>query len=1041
MYMRKVVLTLLVTLFASLSLFAQKKITGKVTDANGKPLENVSVVIKGTKEGTTTNAEGVFTISVSDNSKSLEFSIVGMEPKEVSVNSKSFNVSLQPKSQDLTDVVVTVPYGTVKKKAFTGAENTITSASLQKQQVTSVTKALEGLIPGITATNGGGQPGEGAKIRVRGFGSINASSAPLYVVNGVPYDGNIEAISNDDIESVTVLKDAAAAALYGSRAANGVIMITTKKGKKGKAQVTVSARYGYMERGIPEYDRVDTKRYYELYWESKKNQYIAQNIANPGARASADLIDGSLIYNCYNVPNASLVDPVTGKLNDTAKLRWSDSWADELFHQAKRTSISLNISGATDATDYFLSAGYLNEEGIVKNSGYKRYTFRVSTNTTANSWLNVGIDLDGAMTKKNYLNESGSASNPFSFSRGIAPIYPVFERDPATGQLVYKDGQKVYDYGEGNMGARPYLAKMNPVGTIDLDVNSQDIYNGNVNAFAEIKFLKNFTFKTSIGTTLTSYFYTEYLNNLYGDAAPSGPDDLGGSSTKTSYENLSMTANQVLSWNKEINNDHSVRLLLGHENYSNRFMALSATGEKFLFSGMTELDNAQSITSASSSVDNNTIESYFANFNYDYNQKYLFSASYRTDGSSKFDPSVRWGKFYSVGFGWRLSQEPMIRENFKFINDLKVRASYGEQGNEALGLLYQYRNYWNASLGIYQAPSRPSNPDLKWEKNGVTNYGLDFSLFKRRLSGTIEWYNKQSDNLLFDVPLAPSSGFKSVYQNIGSMCNTGYEIQLGYNAIMKKNFNWRVDLNLSHFDNVITKLPPGQAVNGIVTSAFKRMEGHSIYDFWLHEYAGVDQQTGDALYYVDVKDAAGNVTGRTVTNSYSKASFYYKGSAIPKFSGGFTNSFNYKGFDLSVLMTFSYGGLFLDGNYASLMHSGEQAGTAWSTDIEGRWQKPGDITTIPRLQNEIADNTGGLSTRWLVDGSWLNIKNITLSYSLPKKYTKGTFSGVQVYVNVDNVYLFTAKKGMDPQNSLAGLSDANYTPYRTFTLGTTINLR
>lgn len=1038
--MRKVVFTLLVALFASLSLFAQKKITGKVTDANGKPLENVSVMIKGTKEGTTTNAEGTFTITVSDKAKALEFSIVGMESKELSVNSKSFNVSLQAKSQDLTDVVVTVPYGTVKKKAFTGAENTITSASLQKQQVSSVTKALEGLIPGITATNGGGQPGEGARIRVRGFGSINASSAPLYVVNGVPYDGNIESISNDDIESVTVLKDAAASALYGSRAANGVIMITTKKGKKGRAQITVSARYGYMDRAIPEYDRVDTKRYYELYWESKKNQYIAQGIANPHIKASEELIDGSLIYNAYDVPNNALVDSLTGKLNPSAKLRWNDSWENELFRKAKRTSVSVNVSGASDMTDYFLSAGYLNEEGIVKNSGYQRYTFRASTTTNASSWLTAGIDLDGAKTKQNYLNEGSGASNPFSFSRGIAPIYPVFERDPATGELVYIKGQKVYDYGEGAMGARPYLPKMNPVGTIDLDVNSQDIYNGNLNAFAEIKFLKNFSFKTTLGTTLTSYFYTEYANSKYGDAAPSGPDDLGGRSTKASYENISMTANEVLSWNKEINNKHNVRILLGHENYSSRFSALSATTEKFLYDGMTELDNGQSITSATSSVDNSTIESYFANMNYDYDQKYLLSASYRTDGSSKFAPDVRWGTFYSVGLGWRLSQEKFIRD-LKFINDLKLRVSYGEQGNEALGLLYQYRNYWNANLGIYEAPSRPANPDLKWEKNKSTNLGLDFSLFKRRLSGTIEWYNRQSDNLLFDVPLAPSSGFKSVYQNIGSMRNYGYEIQLGYNAIMKKNFNWRMDLNLSHFDNVVTKLPAGQELNGIVVSPFKRMVGRSIYDFWIKDYAGVDQQTGDALYYIDTKDAEGNVTGKTVTNSYSKASYYYKGSAIPKFSGGFTNSFNYRGFDLSVLMTFSYGGMYLDNNYSSLMHSGEQAGSAWSTDIEGRWQKPGDITTVPRLQNEIADNTGGVSSRWLVDGSWLNIKNVTLSYTLPKKFCKGNFAGVQVYANVDNLYLFTAKKGMDPQNSLSGLSDANYTPYRTFTVGTTINLK
>jgi TonB-linked SusC/RagA family outer membrane protein len=1049
--MRKFLTLFTILLFSGVLVFAQNKVvTGVVTDGQGKALSDVSVQVQGTQIGTVTSSNGQFSLSVPANAKTLVFSSVGMEAQQVPIGSRTtFDVTMSSTSQALSEVVINVPYGTITKKAFTGSENTINAKSIAKQQVTSVTKALEGLVPGIIVTNGGGAPGSSASVLIRGVGSVNATSSPLYVLNGVPYDGSISALSTDDIESVTVLKDAAAAALYGSRAANGVIMITTKKGKKGSPLVTASLRQGYMSRGIPEYDRVDSKQYYELMWEGYRNSYFSQgnNYATAGKMAS-DVVAGpnGLVYNAYNVPAKELIDPATGKLNPAASLMWNESWEDALYRTASRTNANFTVSGGADKMDYYLSAGYLNEDGIVRFSGYKRYNMRLNVNMNATSWLNTGLNLDGSVGDRKDVPSGGtSTTNPFYFTRQMGPIYPVYQHDLKTGAFVIdpETGKNALDWGTvDQMGTRPYAGRSNLLGSLDLDDRSRKIFNGNANTYAEIKFLRDFSFKTTLGLNFYSTNGTSYQNNQFGDAAPStpgGPD--GGRSTKDNERQMSLTANEVLSWNRDFGL-HNLKVLVGHENYKYQYNFQAAYMSGFLFPGQSELDNGTVAFSVPTSYeDNHTIESYFGNLNYNYDQKYLLSASYRTDGSSRFRKDVRWGDFYSAGLGWRISQENFLK-NVGWINELKLKASYGEQGNEDIGLFYPYRSYYYANGdGTYSPPTRPVNADLLWEKNKTTNVGVEFAVFNNRLQGTFEWYNRQSDNLLFDVPLPTSTGYASFYQNIGTMKNTGVELQLGYTPIRTKNFNWRMDLNLSHFKNEITKLPATQSENGIINGTKKLLVGHSIYDFWLKEYAGVDASTGDALYYKDVLDGNGKATGeRVVTNVWSQGSESYHGSAIPDVSGGFTNSLNYKNFDLSFLLTFAYGGLFYDGNYASIMHRGS-AGTAWSTDIEQRWQKPGDVTVVPRLQNAIAGQDG-ISTRWLVDGSYLNVKNITLSYTLPKATANRIyFDGLQVFVNVDNAYLFTAKKGMDPQRAFTGTADATYTPFRTISVGFTANLK
>lgn len=1041
--MRKLLLAVLGLFCATIQLLAQDRtVTGRITDALGNGVANVSVTVKGSTVGTATGSDGRFTLNVPATGRTLVISSVGFQTQEISIgNRTSFDVSLASTNDQMTEVVVSVPYGTIKKRAFTGSEATVTATSIAKQQNTSVTKSIEGLIPGIITTNGGGAPGSGAGIIIRGFASINGNSNPLYVLNGVPYDGSISSLATDDIESVTVLKDAAASALYGSRAAGGVIMITTKSGKRGRPVVTASVRQGFMSRGIPEYDRIDEKDYYEVMWEATKNAFIFQGQSDAVARqnASAQLTDANhLVYNAYNVPGAQLIDPVTGKLNPNARLLWDDSWEKELFRTASRQNANVAVSGGNDRSDYYLSLGYLNEEGTMNFTGYKRYNMRLNVNTDATNWLRTGLNIDGSYSNNFGVLQSGSfTSNPFYYSRNMGPIYPVYQRNPTTGDFIIDStGKPALDYGvPAQMGARPYATNSNLVGSLALDERSTKRFNGNVNTYGEVKFLRNFSAKATFGLNLLDDIGTTYQNRNVGDA-----QNVSGRLTKSSNRQISYTFNQVLTWTKDFQ-QHNVRALGGHESYSYYNANQNATKTGFQFNSPITLASASTTEGTPSSTeDRQTIESYFANVNYSYNGKYLAQASVRRDGSSRFADSVRWGNFYSASVGYVLSQEEFLR-NVRWLNYLKFRASYGEVGQEDVGLFYPYRDYYTFDgFGNYTPSNTVANPSLHWEKNKKANVGIDFTLWKNRLQGTIEYFRNTSSDLIFTVPLYTSTGSLNTVQNIGSSTNKGIEFQLGYNVIRKSNFDWRVDLNLTHFKNVVTKLPPTQTEKGIVSGTKKISNGHSIFDFWLKDFVGVDASNGEALYYKDVLDANGKATGQKVlTNNINQASFYYFGSAIPDLNGGLTNSFRYKNFDLSFLVTFAYGGKFYDGNYAGLM-SASGYGTALHTDILKRWQKPGDVTEVPKVQNAVA-NQEGQSNRFLFDGSYVNFKNVNLSYSLGKRLAnRWHLNGLQIFGSVDNLYLFTAKKGMDPQRSFNGTSDASYPPFRTITFGLNVNL-
>ena len=1042
---RKLLAFLLLGLFAFTSVMAQNKtITGRVVGADdGLPLPGVSV--KAGSAGTTTGADGNYSLSVPSSATRITFTYIGYVTQELPIGTTGvINAKLVFDSQQLAEVVVQVPYGSISKKAFTGAEATVTSAQIQRSQVTSVSRVLEGLVPGIQASNGGGTPGSSAAIRIRGIGSVNASSSPLYVVDGVPFDGTISSIATDDIEAVTVLKDAAASSLFGARAANGVIMITTKSGKTGTSKIAVNMRTGLSERGIPEYERVGPQDYYELMWEATRNaNLVARNpatgsnytMAEAGVAASNIITTATgLAYNPFSVKGSALIDATTGKLNPSATLLYQDQWADVLFQNANRNDLNLNISGGTESNDYLLSVGYIQEDGIAKFSDYDRLNARLKVNTKVRSWLNAGLNVGTTLSNSTGDFATGTAtSNPFYYSRYMGPIYPVYERD-ASGAIV-KDpvtGQDKLDWGVATqMGARPYAANSNLLGTLALDERSTRRSEGTANTFLEVKFLKDFAFKTSLGGNYYNGISTAYQNSLFGDAV-----NVTGRSTKSDTRNLSYTFNQVLSWNRNFGN-HGFNALAGHENYSFEGRFVSATRTGFPFPGTTELAPAATLSGATSYTDTHKIESYFSQVNYNFKGKYLLSGSFRTDGSSRFYVDNRWGNFWSLGAGYRISEESFMKK-YTWLDELKLRASYGQQGNENTGDYYSWQGLYSLGFNNVNSPgailSSLANPELEWEKNVSFNVGADFRLFNK-LDGTIEYYERTSKDLLFSVPLPLSTGLGSIMRNVGTMKNSGIELQLGYNAVRNKNFDYRIDLNLSRFKNEITKLPQKEIVRGTQ----KLSVGQDIYAFWLREYAGVDPANGDALYYQDVKDASGNVTGRTTVNNINNATYYYHGSAIPDLLGGLTNSIRYKNFDLSALVTFQLGGNFYDGNYAGLMNRGVY-GQALSINMLRRWQKAGDVTDVPRLQRGIT-NQDGQSTRFLYDASYLTLKNVNLGYNIPKSvFSRFGISSFRAFVAVDNAITATKRLGMDPQRTFDGTSDFTYPIFRTFSFGLNVNL-
>ena len=1017
--MRKFVLLIMAVLTASSwSLAQNRQISGVVTDNDGQPISGATVLIEGTSVGTTTNINGEFSLSAPADG-TLSVSFIGYETMQEAIAGKTWiSFSLKEDTHAIDDVIV-VAYGTAKKESFTGSVAVVKSEELEHRKVANVTKAIDGLAPGVQATSGSGQPGSGSTIVIRGFGSINASSTPLYVVDGIPYDGAISAINPDDIASISILKDASASVLYGARGANGVVLITTKKGNSDETVVDLKINVGVSSRAIPRYETVGAKDFMEMMYSAYYNAYGSNVLAQ-----MQSLFGANEMYNPYDVPLAQLYTE-EGKIRDDATLRWDEDWLDEATDNAAlRQEYGASVSGGNEKTQYMFSLGYLNEDGVLRTTNFERYSGRLNVETQAKPWFAAGMGANFARnTTNSSQTESGVTSNVFYSAQLMAPIYPVYMRDPATGEfLLDENGKKQFDYG----GSRPsgQQTDFNSIATLYDDKYEQGSYSLSARTHfdfmgVEDHWTEGLKFQLNFGTDYYNSQSMVYYNPFFGNA-----ESVSGRIQKSNLTSLGYTFNQLLSYNRSFGR-HNLDLLVGHEYYAYTESSLSGHKTGLPGGGIYELDAAAVIVGTGSSTDNDRIESYLSRVSYSYDDKYYISGSWRTDGSSRFAPGSRWGNFWSAGASWRISQEEFMK-NVDWVDNLTLKFSYGVQGNNSVGSYYAYQALYDTSAPNATLPGATlndvANAELTWESNHNLNTGIEARLFNR-LDLSFEFYNRKTLDMLLSYPLPISSGFSGYYRNSGEMRNRGIEFAVTGRIIDRKDMQWSVTWMGATVNNKVLKLTDdGQ---DITSSTQIIREGETLYSYYVSRSAGVDPMTGEKMYWATDDEGHDYIT-KDLTEAQNNR--VVAGSRIPDLYGSLSTAFRWKNLDFSISTNYSIGGVTYDGVYYEFM-SFYYPAQAKHKNLLRAWKKPGDVTDVPRY--EIRE-TPIVSDDKLIDASYFSIKNITLGYTLPKAWTsKIGFKAARISASVDNLYIFTHLKGMDPQYSLTGGTSYDYTATRT----------
>lgn len=1006
-------------------------VKGKVT-AQGEEMPGVSIVVKGSSgQGTITSVDGTYSLKVNAKGR-LVFSFIGYETVEVPVQGKTtINVDMQESAMAIDEVVITVPYGTAKKSTFTGSAGVIDKKIIASSQVSSVSKALQGSVAGLQSFSTSGQPGEDASIYIRGIGSVNASTTPLYVVDGVPYDGALSSISSQDIASITVLKDAAAATLYGSRAANGVIMITTKQGSEAAPTIELSAKYGFSSRAVSDYNQLSTNDYYMLQWEAIRNKYVddKHSAEDAAQRASSELIS-SLGINPYGSKYAQPIG-LDGKLVAGATPLWNDSWEDALTQDAHYADLSARISGGSKTTKYYFSLGYLDDQGAYICSGFKRYTLRMNITSNLRKWLQVGLNASGTHSAQDYPKQNDTAiGNVVLAARSLPSFYPVYERDPDTGAYLRDDdGNKIFDYGKYRKSS---YNGYNFAQSMYYDKHAIKRDAASVRGFLQITPIEGLSYKMSMNVDYNSKFSHDYSNPTY------GKEPLTGSVSKSNYRTTGMTFNNVVNWERTFNESHQVRVMAGQEYYEYNTSNFDGSRSGVISDGYFEPDVASTLTGFGGNSDQYKLLSYFGSAEYSFKQKYFVSASVRTDGSSRFHPDHRWGTFWSVGGSWKINQEKFLEAaSNSWLSNLSLRASYGAQGNDNVGY-YAYQELYKIGSFLGETTlhtSRLETPELTWETNLNLNVGLDFGFLNNRINGTIEYFNRASKDLLFSRDLIPSSGFSSIDANIGKLKNYGWEFTINGTPILTKDWTWKLSVNATTYKNKIVDLPTDVMWNGTK----KWVKGGSLYDYWLYEWGGVNPENGNAQWAYYDKD--GN---RQLTENYSALSSEYKvkaGSSLPKLSGGFQSDLTWKDLTLSMMFSYAIGGKVYNNDKTMLMRVNGSNGDAVSEDILNRWTPENTDTDVPRLVQDGTSKFTSSSTRWLVDRSFLRLKTLTLNYNLPKSWLHSvTIKDASVFVQGENLLTFSKQQGLDPEQPISGAVSYRYPAMKTFSFGINVKL-
>ena len=1059
--MEKRLMTFIACLFLSIGMaLAQTQVSGTVTSSeDGSPVIGASIKVVGTNTGTVTNIDGNFSLNVSANAK-LEVSYIGMVTKTVKA-AKNMKIVLDTDNQSLDEVMV-VAYGTAKKSAFTGSAAVVGSEELSKKVTTNVADALVGSVSGLQMRGSSGQPGAGqGSINIRGIASMYAATDPLVIVDGAPYSASLSNIPTDDIESVTVLKDAASAALYGARGAAGVIIVTTKKGANKEGKINVDMKWGVNSRAVPEYDVItDPGQYYEAVYSEFYNKYyygngMSANAAN--VKANKDMLT-KLAYNVYSYPTGEQLIGLDGKLNPNATLGrmvtaangqsyylTPDDWSDAVFQNSLRQEYNVNASGGTERSSYYASLGYLNDEGIIKNSSFERITARLKADYQIKKWLKLGANIAFVNSTQ---NANANLGTSLSFTSSMAPIFPLYLRQKDENGNIFiptdERGLPLYDLGSSTLGVnRPFLNNTNPVASNNYDKSQTKGHQLNGTFTADIQitdFLKANLTSTIIWGQSNS---TAYANPFFG-AKTVVKGELGKASSESWRQNHVQTLTYFDNFGK-----HNVTLMLGHEYYKINTTYLSATAEGGFSPSILQISAFAKKKDSSGYERGYNVEGYFGNAQYNYDNKYFGSFSYRRDASSRFAKENRWGSFWSVGAAWLINKEAWF--NAPWVDELKLKASIGQQGNDNIGD-WAYTDLYTLSQVSDTEMSASfallGNPKITWETTTNFNIGTEFSFFKGRLSGSFDFYTKKTTDLLFWLNVPESQGTRGYYNNVGDIRNTGVELTLTGHIFRTKDFDWSVTANLAHNKTKILKLDSSKknqyggfyAKSAMDYTLYWYKEGGPLYNGYLHKYAGVNEK-GEALYWVDEDVSENEITGHpgkklsyTTTNA-SKASMYETGSLLPKVSGGLSTTVSYKGFDASLSFDFQIGGKVYDMKYAGLMDpmtENSSGGAAIHKDYLKSWSTNNTSSNLPRWQ--FGDDNSQVSDRFLTNAGYFNFQSFTLGYTLPKNLVP-YFSKIRVYCSGENLGFISARKGLDPRFSYDGVTGTSYSPTRNISGG------
>jgi TonB-linked SusC/RagA family outer membrane protein len=1030
----------------------QVSVSGKIVDSSGGFIPGVNILIKGTSIGTISNMEGRYSFEVSKGDV-LVFSFVGFNSQEVKVANQSVINITMTESVNVVDDVIVMAYGTTNREALTGSASVVKAEDLEKINNSSITKSLEGLSPGVQVFNTDGRPGAEATILVRGITSINADNTPLYIVDGAPYEGALNQIASSDIESITVLKDAAANALYGSRASGGVIVITTKRGKDADGKINFRAKWGVTDFAVDLPTSASPGKTYEYFWkglyqgqlqngfaDDESREYATSNLVGnffPQFNAEQRAATGRIYYNCYDTDTPVGTD---GLIKSDANYIWPEenfNWYDALFDKGFNQEYSLDFSGrAGDKLQYFFSINHLEDGGIYTTQEFERTTARLNLTAQVKDWIKVGGNFSYSHSFQN------DANAYVRFYRTMPSVNGVYEWDYINNDYFYDsydnkipDDAFDPDKNQTRLAWLWWVQQQQGEYNNDYGWSFTGLFRDaiNISDYIELELAKGLKFKTMVSLNLNSSSRTWFSSITEASST-------NGSTTQSQSKDYSLTWNNLLTYNKSFG-VHNFSILAGHELFSQQWNSLSANATGFAMDGLYVLDAATETVSSGGSVDEYKLVSYFGRLEYNYDNTYYIGASVRQDGSSRFAPDTRWGTFWSGSFSWRLTKEAFIQD-IEWLDELKLKASIGSVGNDKVGL-YAYQGLFSAYADLDNTGylmSTLATPDLKWEKNIQTNVGFDFRLLNR-LNGSIEYFVKDSKDLLFEVPLAPSSGFDGIDQNIGNLANKGFEAFLNYSVLKNKRVTWDISVSATTLKNEITKLPDGW---NEIQGNYYRGIGNSLYEFYAPVWAGVNDEGANTWYLYEfetdgdgefIRNSHGEKTvlSKTTTTEYSDVNNTTQrrivGSALPKVYGSITNSLFWKGFDFSAMFYYSLGSDMYDNYFAE--------STTWRPKfaVTENWDKycwdlngNDPDSRMPRLSEQDYEdgNTGVYSTQYIFNNNYVRLRNLTIGYTIPKSLCqKVKMESLRLYVSGDNLLTFgsAVKRGTDPGVGLTGLSN------------------